>query len=168
MNVQYLCSGVWQLKLNVGCGGSRFAFYDLNCDVNCDVQEPKVRIPNFVLSDICNLPFRDKAFERIYAFNVLEHVSNPAKAIRELNRVGSEVMVRSDKIFNLANWFTADHESLTFKTSLKGFPQPLGLVITIVRFPIDHSRVFQNAVHKTFPALRRIGLLDNWDYYRLE
>jgi ubiquinone/menaquinone biosynthesis C-methylase UbiE len=165
--VQYLCGGVRQLKLNVGCGGSRYAFYDLNCDVNCDVQEPRVRIPNFVLSDICSLPFRDNAFQRIYAFNVLEHVANPAKAIRELNRVGKEVIVRSDKVFNLANWFTADHESVTVENALRAFPKPLGLVIKIVRFPIDHSKVFQKAVHKSFPALRKIGLLDNWDYYRL-
>ena len=166
--MRYLYGGVPQLKLNVGCGGSRYAFYDLDCDVNCDVQEPKVRIPNFVLADICSLPFRDGMFDRVYAFNVLEHVRNPAKAVRELDRVGSEVIVRSDKIYNLANWFTADHESLTFENTLKVFPMPLELIVRIVRFPIDHSGIFRDFVHKTFPALRRMGLLDNWDYYRLE
>jgi SAM-dependent methyltransferase len=165
--LQYLYGGVWQLRLNVGCGGSRYAFYDLNCDVNCDVLRPKVRIPNFVLSDICSLPFKDKTFQRIYAFNVLEHVVNHAKAITELNRVGEEIIARSDKVFNLANWFTADHENLMIENALRAFPKPLGLVIKIVRFPIDHSKVFQKAVHKSFPALRKIGLLDNWDYYRL-
>ena len=84
---------------------------------------------------------------------MLEHVLNPGKAVRELDRVGSQVIVRSDKIYNLANWFTADHESLTFENTLKAFPMPLELIVRIVRLPIDHSRIFQNFAHRTFPAL---------------
>lgn len=152
------------MKLNVGCGGSKYPFLDLKCDVNSDVQKPRIEIPNFILSDICYLPFKDKVFEKVFAFNVLEHVSDHSKAMRELNRISDEVIVRFDKVYNLANWFTADHESVTIDNTLRMFPGPIKWVVRFTRFPIDHSEVFQNIVHATFPALRKLRLLDNWNY----
>lgn len=156
------------MKLNVGCGASKYYFYDLKCEVNCDVQRPKTKIPDFIVSDICNLPFRDEVFERVYAFNVLEHVSDHKKAIKELDRIGGEVIIRFDKIYNLANWLTADHESITVDKALKTFPRPIKWVIKLVRFPIDHSKAIQNMIHRTFPVLRKLRLLDTWNYYQIK
>lgn len=159
------------MKLNVGCGGSKYAFYDLKCEVNCDVQKPKTRIPDFILADICNLPFKDRAFQKVYAFNVLEHFSDHNKAIGELNRIGNEVTIRFDKIYNLANWLTADHESITVENTLRLFPKSMKWIVRFVRFvrfPIDHSRAFQSIIHESFPALRKLGLLDKWNYYQIK
>jgi SAM-dependent methyltransferase len=156
------------VRLNVGCGGGKYAFYDLKCEVNCDVQKPKIKVSNFVLSDIRNLPFRDKVFQMVYAFNVLEHVSNPDGALRELNRIGSDVVIRFDKVYNLASWFTADHESIAIESTLRPIPRPIKWIVRLVRFPIDHSEAFQNMVPRTFPALRKLGLLDKWNYYEIK
>lgn len=156
------------MKLNVGCGGSKYAFYDLKCEVNCDIMKPKTKVLNFILSDVCSLPFKEKAFQKVYAFNVLEHVSDHNKAIKELNRIGDEVTIRFDKIYNLANWFTADHESITIENTLRPFPRPIKWFVRFIRFPIDHSEVYQNVVSKTFPVLRRLGLLDKWNYCRVK
>jgi SAM-dependent methyltransferase len=41
-----------------------------------------------VLADACKMPFADKAFDFVIAFHVLEHVSDPAKFLKELQRVG--------------------------------------------------------------------------------
>lgn len=156
------------MNLNVGCGGNKYHFFDLKCEVNCDIQKPKFKIQNFVLSDICNLPFRDKTFQKVYAFNVLEHIGDHNKAIRELNRISNEVLIRFDKIYNLANWFTADHKSVTIENTLKLFPRPIKLLVNFARFPIDHSHASKAMIHKTFPALRKLGLLDMWDYYKIK
>jgi len=155
------------LKLNVGCGGNKYAFYDLKCEVNSDLQKPKTKISNFVLSDICCLPFKDKAFEKVYAFNVLEHLRDHDKAVKELNRISEEVVIRVDKVYNLANWFTADHENLAVE-NLVAFPAPIKWIVRLVRFPIDNSEGFRNMLHKTFPALRKVGLLDKWNYYQIK
>jgi SAM-dependent methyltransferase len=41
-----------------------------------------------VLADACRMPFRDKAFDFVIAFHVLEHVADPVSFLRELQRVG--------------------------------------------------------------------------------
>jgi SAM-dependent methyltransferase len=41
-----------------------------------------------VLADACKMPFRDKAFDFVIAFHVLEHVADPASFLKELERVG--------------------------------------------------------------------------------
>jgi hypothetical protein len=165
--VQYLFSGVHHVRLNVGCGGNKYPFYDLRCEVNSDVQKPKTTISNFVLSDVCCLPFRDKAFEKVYAFNVLEHVRDHDKAVKELDRISEEVVIRFDRVYNLANWFTADHENLVVE-NLVAFPAPIKLIVRLARFPIDNNEGFRNMLHKTFPALRKAGLLDKWNYYQIK
>jgi len=157
------------MKLNVGCGGNKYAFYDLKCEVNCDIQKPKIKISNFTLCDVCHLPFKDGGFQCVYAFNVLEHVNDYAKAMKELNRVSSnEVLIRLDKIYNLANWFISDHENLALPNTLIPFPKPIKWLIKLIRFPIDHSEVFRKTVHGAFPFLRKMNMLDKWNYYKLK
>jgi len=41
-----------------------------------------------ILSDVNNLPFRDKCFDFVYCSHVLEHVDNPLLACAEIMRVG--------------------------------------------------------------------------------
>uniref|UniRef100_A0A7V4KE28 Class I SAM-dependent methyltransferase n=1 Tax=Fervidobacterium pennivorans TaxID=93466 RepID=A0A7V4KE28_FERPE len=40
-----------------------------------------------VLCDAHHLPFVSKVFDRCYAYALLEHVENPVKVLREINRV---------------------------------------------------------------------------------
>jgi hypothetical protein len=155
------------MKLNIGCGGGKYPFYDLECEVNCDIQKPKTRIPDFILSDVCCLPFRDKIFEKVYAFNVLEHVRNRDKAAKELNRISNVVVIRFDKVYNLANWLTSDHQSIAVENNLVPFPAPIRWVVRLIRFPIDSSEGVRSMIHKAFPALRKAGLLDKWNYYQI-
>jgi hypothetical protein len=98
---------------------------------------------------------------------VLEHVREYGKAAKELDRISEEVVIRFDKVYNLANWFTADHENLVVE-NLVAFPAPIKWIARLVRFPIDNSERFRNVLHKTFPALRKVGLLDRWNYYQIK
>ena len=41
----------------------------------------------FVLGDACKMPFKDKAFDFVIAFHVLEHMQDPAAFLKELQRV---------------------------------------------------------------------------------
>lgn len=56
--------------------------------------------------DITRLPFPDDAFDLVLAIEVLEHVADPAGALRELRRVGSSQLVLSvprEPIWRAAN-----------------------------------------------------------------
>jgi len=41
----------------------------------------------FLVADICNLPIRDNVFDKILCVDVLEHIRNDVRALRELHRV---------------------------------------------------------------------------------
>ena len=73
-------------SLNVGCGFTSFA--GVNVDVDRSV------LPDLVC-DGMYLPFKDKAFERVFCFQVIEHVVDPFRLVRECLRVcWDKVIVR--------------------------------------------------------------------------
>lgn len=55
--------------------------------------ELKARIiPNLVCADINALPFRDRVFDKVFSDNVIEHISTPFRAIKEMLRVSSDLI----------------------------------------------------------------------------
>ena len=157
------------LTLNVGCGGGNYAFRDLACDVNCDIQTPYPKIRNFIQCDARFLPFKDNAFQKVYAFNVLEHIKDYRTALTELQRVCRRtVLIRFDKIYNFANWWTLDHEYIQHGKNLVPIPKMVKLLRFMFRYTTIHNRIFRRAFASVFPALRKIGLLDRWNYYRIK
>jgi ubiquinone/menaquinone biosynthesis C-methylase UbiE len=43
--------------------------------------------------DIHNLPFKENSFQIVHASHILEHITNPNQAIKELNRVSSKYVI---------------------------------------------------------------------------
>jgi len=71
------------LTLNVGCG-----IHSLISEgyVNCDIKKV-ANGSTFVLCDGQHLPFRERAFDRVICWHVIEHVKNPKLLLREIIRV---------------------------------------------------------------------------------
>ena len=67
--------------LNIGAGGTATRF------PNCVEFEHKIFRHTDVVGDAHHLPFRDAAFDRVYAFNVFEHLREPKRAAAEILRV---------------------------------------------------------------------------------
>jgi SAM-dependent methyltransferase len=67
--------------LNIGAGGTAMRY------PNCVEFEHKIFRHTDVVGDAHHLPFRDRTFDRVFAFNVFEHLSNPKKAAEEIHRV---------------------------------------------------------------------------------
>jgi SAM-dependent methyltransferase len=88
--------------LDVGCGHRPKG--DVNVDlfpeasahrcvdqrVNGDVALHVHEIPNFVRADACHLPFRDRAFRKVYSWHVIEHLPEPEPFLAECCRVADE------------------------------------------------------------------------------
>lgn len=77
------------MKLDVGCGGNiQFKSTLLpRADINCDIRKPLRKIPNFIKCDAHHLPFVSNSFERVYLYDVLEHLESPFRTLKEAFRV---------------------------------------------------------------------------------
>ena len=67
--------------LNIGAGGTA------QHHPNCIELEHKIFRHTDVVGDAHHLPFRDAIFDRVFAFNVFEHLADPAAAAQEIYRV---------------------------------------------------------------------------------
>lgn len=67
--------------LNIGAGGTAQRY------PNCIEFEHKIFRHTDVVGDAHHLPFREATFDRVFAFNVFEHLSDPGTAAREIHRV---------------------------------------------------------------------------------
>jgi SAM-dependent methyltransferase len=80
------------LTLHLGAGASA------RRHPNCIEFEHKIFRHTDVVGDAHALPFREAVFDRVFAFNVFEHLRAPALAAREIHRVlkpGGEVVLHT-------------------------------------------------------------------------
>jgi uncharacterized protein YbaR (Trm112 family) len=70
-----------ELVLHIGAGASAARY------PNCVELERKIFRHTDVVGDVHRLPFRDQVFDRVFAFNVFEHLREPSTAAREIFRV---------------------------------------------------------------------------------
>lgn len=83
--------GPSDIVLDVGSGSNPHPAADVLLERYIDPKHrysPMVIDRPTVLADACRMPFRDKAFDFVIAFHVLEHVADPASFLKELQRVG--------------------------------------------------------------------------------
>jgi len=74
-------------KIDVGCGERPHVGYN----TYTDIYQPNTSIEgNFVLCSMENMPFADKEFAYSRCHHVIEHVSNPDCACKELIRVSKK------------------------------------------------------------------------------
>ena len=123
------------MNLDVGSGAGPYKWVP-RADVCASLDVPRVHggPESIVRCDALYLPFRERAFDTVFAFNLLEHVPYPFRVLLELRRVGrSRVHLRQDSIFNLVNYATPEH--LWFQLpNLKFLPYPrtrLGIFFSI-------------------------------------
>jgi|SRR3989338_5415935 len=72
--------------------------------INVDVVERD--IPNFVLiKDIYKLPFKNKQFDNVFCSHTIEHVKEPERFYKELQRVGKNVTILIPPLWDMAGSF---------------------------------------------------------------
>jgi hypothetical protein len=79
------------LVLDVGSGSNPHPSADVLLEKFVDTTHrysPLVADRPTVLADACRMPFKDKAFDYVIAFHVLEHINTPELFLNELQRIG--------------------------------------------------------------------------------
>jgi ubiquinone/menaquinone biosynthesis C-methylase UbiE len=80
--------------LDIGCGGDPLPQATTLLDISFETMSNRARQgrlrkdKQFVVANICQLPFKGKTYDFVYCSHVLEHVDNPIAACREIMRVG--------------------------------------------------------------------------------
>lgn len=77
-------------SLDVGCGVRHRA------TVKLDVARTKA---TNILGSAYYLPFRNKVFKTVFCYHVLEHLTNPKQALKELCRVGTQIKLKVPLLF---------------------------------------------------------------------
>lgn len=147
------------MDLDVGCGPVKRA--EITVDLSRGVSPT-------VVADARFMPFRDKTFNIVYAFNVLEHIKEYSRAVEELQRVCSGfVLVRLDSVYNLANWWTLEHEYIQHGRHLIPVPRVVKVLRYLLWFPfLRKGKTPSGKLAEIFAsALIRSHLLNSWNYY---
>ncbi len=96
-----ITTGRHEKVIDIGSGHSPLIRADVLCDktVIDTVQRPVPSafvVPGrFVLGDILELPFQEKAFDFAYCKNILEHVGDPVRACAEMSRIARRGLIRA-------------------------------------------------------------------------
>jgi ubiquinone/menaquinone biosynthesis C-methylase UbiE len=82
------------LTLDAGCGETFRGDVNVDLYVGASEHRPDTQvrlrnIRNFVNASIEYLPFRDRTFEHVKSYHVIEHVDKPYLALKELIRVSN-------------------------------------------------------------------------------
>ena len=113
--VKGLIKGKGKKLLDVGCGSPASCMQEgaflryIGFGQGIDIEPRKIPFP-FMLGDIMKNPHRDKSFDVVTAIEVIEHIDNPKKALKEIHRIlrdkGTFVMTtpNNNAIFT-AFWF---------------------------------------------------------------
>ena len=106
------------MKLEVGPGAGRYSFRPHYC-VGDDVVFLDVEAPEFdcdgiswVVGDAQHMPFRDSAFDEVFAGHVIEHLEDPLRFLRECRRVlrrGGRVTIVAPNFMSRNAYADPDH-----------------------------------------------------------
>lgn len=117
--------GTPRLTLNIGCGGNEiYSFHDFGCDVMADIAKPIIKINNFVMCDVSFLPFKSNTFSKVVASHLIEHLSNPSQALKEMKRIVNGVIIlHYPKIYSPFLYFDPEHRWMIVNNKLFPFPK---------------------------------------------
>jgi SAM-dependent methyltransferase len=141
-----------RLNLDVGPGGGPYAPRP-RAEISCGMDV--IHGIDFIKADAHNLPFKDKQFETVFAFNVLEHVRDPWKVLSELRRVALTARIRQDRIFCLASYATPEHYWFQL-SNLRFLPYPrtrIGIAISKLLRVLFTRTLPNNRIVKRYPMI---------------
>jgi SAM-dependent methyltransferase len=104
--VVLLQDGSSPLCLDIACGAKPFPKANVLCDLNSkpvpdrSMKDLVTKGKPFVLCSCCSLPFRDKAFDFVTSYYLVEHVDDPWTLFRELKRVSKHGYVQCPSWLN--------------------------------------------------------------------
>jgi SAM-dependent methyltransferase len=145
------------LCLDIACGAKPFPKADVLSDLHvkpvpdrsmkCLVTDGKP----FVLCNCYFLPFKDKAFDFVTSYYLMEHLSDPWSFFKEIKRVSSHGYVQCPSWFNELLYGEDVHYWTVSKHHNKLYVKPVNK--TTLRLGFIFHRLYQHPVWQVFHAI---------------
>ena len=123
--------------IDIGCGGRPKG--DVNVDLFYDISSHTVfkidprDIRNFIIADAHHLPIRSNSFDLAICYHILEHLINPAQALKEIRRIAKSVFIK------IPNSPIREHEKHLYTWSETSIRNLLSLYFSHVETWMDSS-----------------------------
>ena len=101
----------------IGVDIDHYAISKGNAELN-RIKLVGIKSAQLIEAEVTKLPFKDKSFDIVVSLNVLEHLNEPGRAIRELLRCSNKFLVIrtlvSDQTFIVKEVRNSDHKGLGY------------------------------------------------------
>jgi SAM-dependent methyltransferase len=146
--------------LDIACGAKPFPEANVLCDLHVE-PVPDRSMKNLVTQGkpfvLCNcyfLPFKDRAFDFVTSYYLIEHVTDPWSLFKELKRVSKHGYVQCPSWFNEFLYGEEVHYWTVLKRGNKLYVKPISKgAIPPFRFGFIFHRLYQ---HQTWQVLHAI------------
>lgn len=91
------------LVLDVGSGTDKLDIARGNVCIDL-CKRPENKPQNFICADAHNLPFKENVFDKVCMYEVIEHVENPMRCLREIHKVLKEKRTLELSTPNIFHW----------------------------------------------------------------
>ncbi|MDR0372301.1 MAG: class I SAM-dependent methyltransferase [Nitrososphaerota archaeon] len=119
------------LCLDIACGANPFPKANVLCDLNVkpvpdrNMKKLVTSGKPFVMCSCTALPFRDKAFDFVTSYYLIEHLADPWLLVKELKRVSQHGYIQSPSWLNELFYGETVHFWVVFKNRDKLYVKPL-------------------------------------------
>ncbi len=137
------------LCLDIACGAKPFPKANVLCDLHVE-PVPDRSMMNlatggkpFVLCNCNFLPFKDKAFDFVTSYYLIEHITDPWSFFKELKRVSSHGYVQCPSWFNEMLYGEKVHNWIILKRKNKLYIKNISKSIPPIRFGFIFHRLYR-------------------------
>ncbi len=147
------------LCLDIACGAKPFPKANILCDLHVE-PVPDRSMMNlvtgnkpFVLCSCYTLPFKDKAFDFVTSYYLIEHVDNPWRFFKELKRVSKHGYVQCPTWFNEVLYGEDVHYWTITKHDNALYVRPIDKTSPKLRFGFIFHRLYKTTTWKIIHAI---------------
>jgi ubiquinone/menaquinone biosynthesis C-methylase UbiE len=145
--------------LDVGCGHKPFPKANVLCDLNVErvpdrrMQQLVTEGKPFVMCDCGFLPFKDKAFDFVTSYYLVEHVCNPVRLYGELRRVSRHGYIQCPSWFNEILYGEEVHKWTVAKRGNRLYIKSIGKRSVAPRFGFVFHRLYRSGAWRVLHAI---------------
>jgi SAM-dependent methyltransferase len=147
------------LSLDIACGAKPFPMANVLCDLNLK-PVPDRRMKSLVTEDkpfiLCDsrfLPFKDKAFDFVTSYYLIEHMDDPWSMFQELKRISKHGYIQCPSWFSEFLYSEDVHKWVVFKKKGQIYLQHIDKKKNIIQFSFIFHKLYKSSAWRIMHAI---------------